>query len=153
MQFEQKLWVPHNFPGRPSWWPLLGSAEEIGELAHSFLKRAQGIRMSENHRAKMKDAVGDVVSFLVDFCEAEQFDFALAVRDAWNHAKQRDWKKYPEYGRPGGKIVAMSASPDDPVVQNGYEMGNFVVDESVGDKAANLDDQIEHDKRIGKPRG
>lgn len=39
LQEEQKPWVKHNFGDRPSWMPLLGAVEELGELAHAHLKK------------------------------------------------------------------------------------------------------------------
>ena len=64
IQQEQKAWVRHNFGDRPSWQPLLGVAEELGELSHAHLKHVQGIRVNENHTAKKKDAIGDLVIYL-----------------------------------------------------------------------------------------
>ncbi len=63
LQEEQKPWVIHNFGDRPSWMPLLGLMEELGELAHAHLKEAQGIRLEENHIENAKDAVADIVIF------------------------------------------------------------------------------------------
>jgi NTP pyrophosphatase (non-canonical NTP hydrolase) len=76
--------------------PLLGIVEELGELAHSFLKDAQGIRQHENHEELMKDAVADIVIFLCDFCSAKEFDLESLVLKTWDEVKQRDWKKDPE---------------------------------------------------------
>ncbi len=60
---------------------------------HSHLKAVQGIRNNENHAAKKKDSVGDIVIYLADYCTAEGIDFQNAVETAWNEVKQRDWKK------------------------------------------------------------
>ena len=93
LQEEQVEWVKHNFGDRPAYWPLLGIFEEAGELAHAFLKREQGIRLNENHDEAIKDAVGDIVLFLSDFCQAEGIDFQSVVENTWNEVKKRDWKK------------------------------------------------------------
>ncbi|MBI4431999.1 MAG: hypothetical protein HY592_00755 [Candidatus Omnitrophica bacterium] len=94
MQLEQKEWADRNFDNKKLHQPILGAAEEIGELAHSFLKMEQGIRGDkETHIANMKDAVGDCVIFLMDFCNQMDWDFEALVTDTWNHVKKRDWKK------------------------------------------------------------
>lgn len=90
---ELKPWVEHNFPDSPAWMPLLGAGEEIGELYHSFLKRAQGIRLEENHDAKIRDAIGDIVIYLLHFCMLEGIDFEGEVAGAWNNVvKKRNWR-------------------------------------------------------------
>lgn len=95
LQEEQRPWVLHNFGSKPTWMPLLGIMEEVGELAHAHLKQAQGIRTSENHDDNAKDAIGDVVIFLADYCSARGYDFETIVQETWNKVKQRDWKKHP----------------------------------------------------------
>ncbi len=95
LQAEQVPWVKHNFGDRPSWMPLLGAVEELGELAHAHLKQAQGIRVSEDHDAKAKDAVADVVIYLADYCTARGFDLQSLVLETWDRVKQRDWKAHP----------------------------------------------------------
>ena len=101
LQKEQKPWVEHNFGDRPSWQPLLGVAEEVGELCHAFLKRAQGIRNTENHTENIKDAVADIVIYLSDFCNAEGIDFETTVQETWDKVKNRDWKKDPDNAHVG----------------------------------------------------
>jgi NTP pyrophosphatase (non-canonical NTP hydrolase) len=97
LQAEQVPWVKHNFGDRPSWMPLLGAVEELGELAHAHLKQAQGIRVSENHDEKAKDAVADVVIYLADYCSARGFDLETLVMETWDKVKLRDWKKDPAH--------------------------------------------------------
>ena len=95
LQEEQAPWVLHNFGKRPSYWPLLGAVEELGELAHAFLKREQGIRTTENHTANIEDAVADIIIYLADFCQSENIDLQATVERVWSEVKQRDWKKDP----------------------------------------------------------
>ena len=95
MQEEQKPWVKHNFGDRPSWMPLLGVVEELGELAHAHLKKAQGIRVNENHDENIKDAVADIVIFLADYCSSVGIDLEKVVQETWDKVKQRDWKANP----------------------------------------------------------
>jgi len=99
LQEEQRPWVKHNFGGRRAWYPLLGLMEELGEIAHAFLKREQGIRGTEaEHLEAIKDGVGDVVIFLADFCSANDLDFQECVEVTWAKVKQRDWKANPLNG-------------------------------------------------------
>jgi len=100
IQNEQKPWVEHNFgTHRPAWQPLLGAVEELGELAHAFLKRDQGIRVNEYHKLSIEDALGDIVIYLMDFASAEDIDLQQVIERTWQEVKKRDWKKYPENGR------------------------------------------------------
>lgn len=100
LQVEQIPWVKHNFGERPSWMPLLGAMEELGELAHAHLKKAQGIRTSEDHDANARDAVADIVIFLADYCSAQGYDFEQIVQETWDKVKQRDWKADSAKGSP-----------------------------------------------------
>lgn len=94
---EHAKWVHENFPYAPSWQPLLGLQEELGELSHAFLKRAQGIRGAKaEHDAKIKDAVGDIVIFLLDFCGKEGISIEQAIKDAWAEVSKRDWNAHRE---------------------------------------------------------
>lgn len=98
IQKELKPWVAHNFGPRPSWQPLLGVQEEVGELSHHFLKREQKIRSNENHTEEIKDAVADTMIYLMDFCNCEGIDLSSILQETWDKVKKRDWKKNVEKG-------------------------------------------------------
>lgn len=99
IQAEHAAWSKKNFPNAEPWMPILGVIEEVGELAHAYLKRAQGIRgTQEQHTENMQDAVGDVVIFLMDFCTRHGFDLEEIIETTWEEVKQRDWEKNPENG-------------------------------------------------------
>lgn len=99
LQDEQRPWVEHNFPGRQSFYPLLGAVEELGELAHAHLKNLQGIRGTEaEHRAAAADAVADTIIFLADYCTAMGFDLQEVVEQTWEKVRLRDWRSDPEHG-------------------------------------------------------
>ena len=92
LQDQVKKWSLHNFGQVPRWQPLLGAVEEVGELAHSFLKREQKIRgTDEEHEANEKDAIGDIVVYLADFCWRSGYDLNMIVEDTWETVKKRDW--------------------------------------------------------------
>lgn len=92
LQEQLKPWQAHNFPQRESWEPLVGLQEELGEMSHAFLKAHQGIRMNENHKAKEMDAVGDILIYLADFCNARGHDMQTILEDTWSEVRQRNWR-------------------------------------------------------------
>ena len=92
-------WATKNFgAGRPSYWPLLGVVEEVGELCHAHLKGEQGVRTNEDHLANAKDAVGDILIYMMDYCECMGFDMEEIFNETWAEVSKRDWKKNPETG-------------------------------------------------------
>lgn len=93
LQEEVREWSTRNFVDQPSYMPLLGVGEEVGELNHAFLKKLQNIRMDESHDENMRDAIGDIIIYLCDFCSRENISLALCIEEAWNVVKQRNWKK------------------------------------------------------------
>lgn len=98
IQEEHAIWEKANFKKRESWQPLMGAIEELGELAHAHLKHSQKIRVNEDHIEHAKDAVGDIVIYLIGYCSARGFDMESIVQETWNEVKQRDWIKHPEVG-------------------------------------------------------
>jgi NTP pyrophosphatase (non-canonical NTP hydrolase) len=92
--------VTHNFPNSDSVEQLLGVVEEVGELAHAVLKFRQGIRgTSEEHRAETIDAVGDILIYLINFCNYEKIDIAACLAETWDTVRFRDWRAYPKTGK------------------------------------------------------
>lgn len=83
-----------------SYRPLLGVVEEVGELCHAHLKNEQGIRGTpEEWEAKKKDAIGDVLIYLLDYCSREGLDVEECLETAWAEVSQRDWIRFPGDGR------------------------------------------------------
>lgn len=73
---------------------LIGVMEELGELAHAHLKGEQGIRHTPEEIAeKKKDAVGDIVIFLCNYCDSQGMHMSDCVEHAWEQIKARDFKK------------------------------------------------------------
>ncbi|MBU1067448.1 hypothetical protein KKE60_06645 [Patescibacteria group bacterium] len=98
-QREHKKWTDHNFPDAPAWQSFVGAVEELGELAHAFLKLTQGIRgAKEEHIAEMRDAIGDVIIYLSHFCNVHGFLLSKIIDETWTEVRKRDWKKYPGNG-------------------------------------------------------
>ena len=98
-QMQVGEWSRKNFGDQPAEWRLLGATEELGELCHGYLKLLQGIRGDEQkHRDECADAVGDIIIYLLDFCERAGFDADLCLYNAWKQVRERDWKANRETG-------------------------------------------------------
>jgi NTP pyrophosphatase (non-canonical NTP hydrolase) len=92
LQNEVGKWSAENFENKKNHQPLLGIAEEVGELCHAHLKLEQGIRgTKKEHMEAKEDAVGDIVIYLADYCTHNDIVLAKAVEDTWNKVKQRNW--------------------------------------------------------------
>lgn len=92
MQQEVSEWSTRNF-GDQSWTnPYMGMVEELGELSHALLKQQQGIRgTSEEHEEAAKDAVGDLMIFMLDFCGKRGWDAEQILADTWATVRLREW--------------------------------------------------------------
>lgn len=110
IQEEHRVWCKRNFGDTPANQPIMGVAEEIGELAmfedntqalsyflgklaHGQLKTDQSIRVNENHLANIKDAVADIMIYLISYCNVKGIDAEENLKTVWNQVKQRDWTK------------------------------------------------------------
>lgn len=92
LQNEVGNWSLKNFGSNNfSYRQLLGAIEELGELAHAHLKNEQQIRVNQNHLENKKDAIGDIVIYLLDYCHRENINFEKCIVDAWNIVKKRNW--------------------------------------------------------------
>jgi len=98
IQIQQAEWSEKNFGPQTPNRMILGITEELGELCHAELKNQQGIRVNENHEEKMKDAVGDIVIYLLAYCNEKDFNIETIIKDTWMQVKLRDWRKNRENG-------------------------------------------------------
>jgi NTP pyrophosphatase (non-canonical NTP hydrolase) len=98
IQTEVYIWSLNNFGDQPSINPLLGIVEEVGELAHSVLKKRQAIRVNEDHDNNIKDALGDIYIYMCDFAARENIDLEQAIKETWDKVKERNWNKNKEDG-------------------------------------------------------
>jgi NTP pyrophosphatase (non-canonical NTP hydrolase) len=103
LQRENAEWAERNFGARPSDrspWVVFGIVEEVGELCHALLKQHQGIRGSwDEHEAKAKDAVGDILVYLANTCERHGWDMQEIIEQTWAEVKARDWVENKANGR------------------------------------------------------
>lgn len=108
IQQEHKLWCDKNFGETPSSRFLMGAVEEAGELseftdhiqaltyflgklAHGQLKHEQKIRVNENHLENIKDAVSDIIIFLIGFCNTHNININEELIKTWTKVRARDW--------------------------------------------------------------
>lgn len=100
LQSQVGEWSRRNFPNNTPDNPFLGVVEEVGELAHSLLKLRQGIRgTTEEHIEAAKDAVGDTLVYMADFCERQGWDMQLIIEEVWGKVQQRNWTKNKTTGQ------------------------------------------------------
>lgn len=78
--------------------PLLGMMEELGELTHAVLKQKQQIRTAEDHEEKEKDAIGDLMIYLLDYCSRRGFSASEILKNTWETVSKRDWVGNPMHG-------------------------------------------------------
>ena len=100
LQIEVAEWSAKNFKNKQKHQPLLGVAEEVGELCHAHIKHEQGVRGERTeHELSKIDAIGDIVIYLADYCEHNDIDLSMAVSNTWEEVKKRDWTKNKKDGK------------------------------------------------------
>ncbi len=95
LQIEQGEWAQKNFPNAKPHQPLLGMAEEVGELL--------GSETAEDER----DAVGDILIYACDYANRNHLSFREPEKENWRncelalarlmhfHLKQEQGIRYP----------------------------------------------------------
>jgi NTP pyrophosphatase (non-canonical NTP hydrolase) len=96
LQAQHEKWASHNFPNTKSGDVLLGIVEEVGELSHAHLKMVQEIRGTRN--SDKIDAIGDILIYMVHYCNLEGISMQMAMEDTWKKVSRRDWKRFPKNG-------------------------------------------------------
>lgn len=61
----------------------------LGKLSHAHLKREQDIRKNEDHEKRKKDAIGDLLNFLIAYCDSQGFTLEECLLLAWGEIKDR----------------------------------------------------------------
>lgn len=103
MQEAVGEWSQYNFPHQSPQTSLNKLVSEVGELCDAVAMTEQGIKGFDNpaHSAhQRRDAVGDILICLLDYCYRSDIFMGRALRDAWNEVKERDWVRYPQKGKP-----------------------------------------------------
>jgi NTP pyrophosphatase (non-canonical NTP hydrolase) len=86
-------WQADNFPGCEEWELALGVCEEAGELAQCILKLHRRMRQEEFDEARLKDAVGDVVVYLMGICGARGWKLSEVVEETARRVTARRWNR------------------------------------------------------------
>lgn len=85
IQREMIGWQNRNFPGRPTWQPLVGLVEEVGEL---------GLAIKQRDEKEIVDAIGDIMIYMTDLCNGMGVDLdqewgdATSFRFIWRNEDQ-----------------------------------------------------------------
>lgn len=107
LQLQHRIWVDHNFPRIAADREMLarhglfGMTEEVGELAHCFIKHEQGIRGLADREVfliKAADAIGDAIIYADTVCMGLGLNFPAVVKETWSDVRRRDWIKFPKDG-------------------------------------------------------
>lgn len=100
-QEELGKWQQYNFGKVSSEWLAMGIAEEVGELCHLLLKRAQVIRegyTQDGVKEGIADAVGDMLVYGIQLLTNEGLDAEQELSFVIENVLLRDWKKFPKNG-------------------------------------------------------
>lgn len=112
-QQDVESWCSRQpFANPPPHQPLLGVLEELGELAHAHLKNEQKIRGYDDPQKTLeakKDAVGDMMVYLVNYCEVNGLRLGDCLEHAWSQVRTRDWTK----NSATGKAASLQQAYDD----------------------------------------
>jgi hypothetical protein len=117
MQVELFRWRRRNLPTSSYLDDTIGIAEEMGELAASFMalmaatgrishavlknkQRIRGFGDEEVFRAKAADAIADAFLFMTNLCTTLRLDVATLLAGVVGEVMERDWISYPNTGRP-----------------------------------------------------
>lgn len=97
-QNELNEWHKKNFDVLNTHEQLIGMTEEVGEIAHYYLKGQQGIRgvTREVMIAKMVDGWCDTVIFGIQMMTSLNVDAEKALEMVIEQVLQRDWRKDKE---------------------------------------------------------
>ncbi len=93
LQEQQREWIRANLSDpatgaeRPSWMPLLGLAEELGELAEA------------KSDSELDDAMADIIIFGADYCSAVGWD----IQELWDNRKRLS--EYSGWSGTGPRLV------------------------------------------------
>lgn len=92
LQARHAEWARKNFPDERPRDVFLGVVEEVGEWAHCVLKSHQGIRGTvAQHEAAERDAIGDVLQYMLHYCELRGWSLGAIAVEAMETVHRRDW--------------------------------------------------------------
>lgn len=91
-------WKQYNFGGTEVADMMLGMSEEVGEMAHWYLKGKQGIRgiTTSQAKEKMADAFADTVIFGIQAMSGIGLNAEDILEKVLVEVLARDWKNNPD---------------------------------------------------------
>lgn len=92
LQDKVMAWQGTNFPGCSEWELALGVSEEAGELAQCILKMHRGMRNEEFDEARLQDAVGDTIIYLIGICGGRNWQLSEVLRSTAQRVLAREWR-------------------------------------------------------------
>lgn len=101
LQDEHAVWQQKNFGAQATGEnSFLGMVEEMGEMAHAWLKFKQGIRGidRETFLAKIIDGHCDLIIFGMGMATDLGYVLEDHLEQTWAKVKTRDWVADPEKG-------------------------------------------------------
>lgn len=94
LQVDLLRWQIKNFRPCTKDQMLKGIIEEIGELCHFDLKQEQKIRHTyEECESGIKDSVGDLVIYLMQYCTHRGIVFEEIIRKTAEQVLSRNWQE------------------------------------------------------------
>ena len=93
LQAQVLDWQSRNFPECQEWELALGVCEESGELAQCLLKLHRGMRAEEFDEARLQDAVGDIIIYLIGICGKHGWSLANVLDSTAERVLSRDWRE------------------------------------------------------------
>lgn len=87
IQDQVAQWEEKNCPDMTAEDKLIGIMEELGELAHANFK---GRLLGRDTREQEVDAVGDIVIFLMGYCNKREINLCHTVGMVWGKVQRRD---------------------------------------------------------------
>jgi len=105
---EIGAWADKNFTTH---WPDYGIVEEIGEIVHCVLKRAQGIRgfdKDEVYAAGLKDSFADLMIYLLHLCYKYKVALSFDSYKTWVSDRMSDRMAIHQLLRHAGLLMEYS---------------------------------------------
>jgi NTP pyrophosphatase (non-canonical NTP hydrolase) len=93
LQKEREVWALEQWGEQSLDTLLAGITEEVGELAGAYVRRHNNKWSSDVSRARMLDAVGDIVIYLAGYCsrlsrdDGVDVDFERVVSQTWRKVR------------------------------------------------------------------